>query len=293
MKEGGKETGRKEKEWSRDGRKGRGRGGKWAREGWKGREGQYNTGARDDVPGLAHFCEHMLFLGTEKFPKVVPSGLLLLPSYALSGTDVGYASCVELAQNPNIPSAALTHTERNDPNQLLTYDSKQVLTQRPTGGRAGGLSVAARRAVERVHCDGGHVLLLQPQPGCLAACARALLSVLRLPPLHRRCDRQVSPARAPSPSRARVCCWSRFLVVAVIAAAAAAAAAASHHQRQEARRVNVEDSASRIHVTKEGDGGNRELNAIESENAKNLNQVRTAKSNARDPIPGPTWAEEG
>lgn len=22
----------------------------------------------DDVPGLAHFCEHMLFLGTEKYP---------------------------------------------------------------------------------------------------------------------------------------------------------------------------------------------------------------------------------
>lgn len=21
-----------------------------------------------DIPGLAHFCEHMLFLGTEKFP---------------------------------------------------------------------------------------------------------------------------------------------------------------------------------------------------------------------------------
>lgn len=22
-----------------------------------------------DIPGLAHFCEHMLFLGTEKFPS--------------------------------------------------------------------------------------------------------------------------------------------------------------------------------------------------------------------------------
>lgn len=22
----------------------------------------------DDLPGLAHFCEHMLFLGTEKYP---------------------------------------------------------------------------------------------------------------------------------------------------------------------------------------------------------------------------------
>lgn len=22
----------------------------------------------DEVPGLAHFCEHMLFLGTEKYP---------------------------------------------------------------------------------------------------------------------------------------------------------------------------------------------------------------------------------
>lgn len=23
----------------------------------------------EDLPGLAHFCEHMLFLGTEKFPE--------------------------------------------------------------------------------------------------------------------------------------------------------------------------------------------------------------------------------
>jgi len=23
----------------------------------------------DDIPGLAHFCEHMLFLGTEKYPE--------------------------------------------------------------------------------------------------------------------------------------------------------------------------------------------------------------------------------
>lgn len=23
----------------------------------------------EDVPGLAHFCEHMLFLGTEPFPE--------------------------------------------------------------------------------------------------------------------------------------------------------------------------------------------------------------------------------
>lgn len=23
----------------------------------------------DDLPGLAHFCEHMLFLGTEKYPN--------------------------------------------------------------------------------------------------------------------------------------------------------------------------------------------------------------------------------
>ena len=25
-------------------------------------------GAEKDMPGLAHFCEHMLFLGTEAFP---------------------------------------------------------------------------------------------------------------------------------------------------------------------------------------------------------------------------------
>lgn len=23
----------------------------------------------DDLPGLAHFCEHMLFMGTEKYPS--------------------------------------------------------------------------------------------------------------------------------------------------------------------------------------------------------------------------------
>lgn len=25
----------------------------------------------DELPGLAHFCEHMLFLGTEKYPNEV------------------------------------------------------------------------------------------------------------------------------------------------------------------------------------------------------------------------------
>ena len=27
-----------------------------------------HTSDPDDVPGIAHFCEHMLFLGTEKYP---------------------------------------------------------------------------------------------------------------------------------------------------------------------------------------------------------------------------------
>ena len=27
-----------------------------------------HTSDPDEVPGIAHFCEHMLFLGTEKYP---------------------------------------------------------------------------------------------------------------------------------------------------------------------------------------------------------------------------------
>lgn len=39
----------------------------------------------DNVPGLAHFLEHMLFLGTEKYPDAVsifPYSLVLPHNYA-------------------------------------------------------------------------------------------------------------------------------------------------------------------------------------------------------------------
>lgn len=45
-----------------------------------------------DIPGLAHFCEHMLFLGTEKYPNenaysTFLSGKLFLTELHESGND--------------------------------------------------------------------------------------------------------------------------------------------------------------------------------------------------------------
>jgi len=48
----------------------------------------------DDLPGLAHFCEHMLFLGTEKV-RINKFNLFRAPTMVLLGgswsSEVGYS----------------------------------------------------------------------------------------------------------------------------------------------------------------------------------------------------------